>query len=85
MEGNVDTRKQDCGEASLELDVALSFLLVLGLLEASGDNVIQHFLHLLDTVCFRQLPKKSISTNYWSFNNGTIYLSNINLLHLEII
>ena len=58
MEGNVDTRKRDCGEASLKLDVALGFLLVLGLLEASGDNVIQHFLHLLDTVCFRQLPKK---------------------------
>ena len=60
VEGNVDTRKQDCSEALLEFDVALGFLLGLRMLEALNDNVTQHFLRLLDAVSFRQLQKVSV-------------------------
>ena len=60
VEGNVDTRKRDCSEVLLELDVALGFLLGFRTLEALNDNITQHFLHPLDAVSFRQLQKVSV-------------------------
>ena len=60
VEGNVDTRKQDCSKALLELDVALGFLLGFRTLEALNDNVTQHFLCLLSAVSFHQLQKVSV-------------------------
>ena len=58
VEGNVNTRKRDCSKASFKLDVDLGFLLGFGMLKALNDDVTQHFLHFLGTVCFCQLQKK---------------------------
>ena len=57
VEGHVDTRKGDRCEATLELDVSLTNLLLLGLVERRGHDLTEHLLYLVDGEFLRQLAR----------------------------
>lgn len=83
MERHIDTRKGNSSKSTLEFDVSLALLQVLGLPEARVDNIAKHLLHLLDSELLRQLI--SYSVLYHSCAKSKAYLSNIDLLNLQVV
>lgn len=57
MERHVDTRKGNSSESSLKLDITFCLLLFLGFLETTRNNILQHFLDLLDGKLLGELNK----------------------------
>jgi hypothetical protein len=55
MEWHIDTRKRDSCEASLKFDVPFGLLLLLGLIKAARNYVLQHLLDLLDSELLGEL------------------------------
>lgn len=57
VEGDIDTGKRNGGKATIELDVSLSFLLILCLGKARLNNLRQHLLDFLDGEALRELER----------------------------
>jgi hypothetical protein len=55
VEGYINPRKRDGSKSTLEFDITFSFLLLLSLLKARFDDIVEHFLDLFNAESLSQL------------------------------
>ena len=85
MEGHINSGERNSSKATFQLDVTFSLLKVLGTGERRLDDLAEHFLDLLDGELLSELVKTQLLE---PLNERTMlneYLSNIDLLNLEIV
>ena len=79
MEGNIDSRQWGGSKATIKLDITLRFLLGLRTFGALRDDITEH----LSTLKVRQLVESVECRDVGQVLNA--YLSDVHVLHLEII